>query len=81
MKVDPLEIFALDADGKYDWIESAQGFVEASKLMCKYAASNSGTFFVYSHRTGVKTYYKVANNTEVICLPARPPSNAVAGRM
>lgn len=75
--MDPLEIFALDAEGKYDWIESAQSFVDASKLMCKYAANNSGTFFVYSHRTGVRTYYKVANNADVIRLPARPPSNAV----
>jgi hypothetical protein len=72
--IDPFEIFALDAEEQYDWIATAPSFADATKLMCEHAANNCGTFFVYSHRTGERTSYKVANNAEVVCLSGRPSS-------
>jgi hypothetical protein len=54
----PFEIFALDAERQYDWIATAPGFADATKLMCKHAASTSTKFFVYSHRRGERTYWR-----------------------
>jgi hypothetical protein len=73
--IDPFEIFALAAEDQYDWIASAPSLADAKKLMCEHAASNSGTFFVYSHRTGERTYYKVANDAEVVRLSGRPSTS------
>lgn len=70
--IDPLDIFALDGEGKYVWIDTAHSFLDASKAMCKHAANNACTFFVYAHKTGERTYYQVASSAEIIRLPARP---------
>lgn len=77
--LDAFEIFALEAEDQYDWIASTLSFADATKLMCEHAAKKSSTFFVYSHRTGERTYYKVVNHSEVARLLGRPSDSAVAG--
>jgi hypothetical protein len=72
--IDLFEIFALDAEGQHNWIATTPSSADATNLMRKHAANNSGTFFVYSHRTGERTYYEVAKNAEVVRLSGRPSS-------
>jgi hypothetical protein len=38
--IDPLDIFALDGEGKYVWIDTAHSFLDASKAMCKHAGDS-----------------------------------------
>ena len=56
--VAPLDIFALENGGPASWLGCAETLAQATELLRN---AGSGSYFVFSQKTGHKTFYKVTD--------------------
>lgn len=59
--VAPLDVFAV-SEGQPKWLGSAESLAKALEMA---AREGAGSYFVYSHQTGNKQFYKVGSDGTV----------------